>query len=244
MVTPDDCRSQIVEQVELLQPWWFRFEMDGLAFGGQVPRETEKTECFSTWARKLGQPVRTIMEFGSHEGSHSLQLASIPGVERVIGLEGREDNLRRARLVKRIFGADSIEFHQCNLENLDPRLWPICDAAFCAGLLYHLPRPWEFILKLSILCKSFLFLDTHYTNSPDERIDGYSGKWTAEGRDPLSGLSSRSFWLSFKDIIRVLMQNGFIIRFVRDYETFANGHRVFIFAEKISQGLVEYQYVP
>jgi hypothetical protein len=104
-VSASDHKSRILEQAELLQPWHFRFEIDGLTFGGQVPRDIEKTGLFSTWARKLGQPVKTIMEFGSHEGSHSLQLANIPGVERVIGLEGREHNVVRARLVKRVFGA-------------------------------------------------------------------------------------------------------------------------------------------
>ncbi len=242
MASSDDHKSRIIEQAERLQPWWFRFEIDGFGFGGQVSRDTMKTECFSTWARKLGKPVKTIIEFGSHEGSHSLQLASIPGVERVIGLEAREDNLRRARFVKRIFGADSIEFHQCNLESFEPRSWPTCDAVFCAGVLYHLPRPWEFVPKLATLCRSYLFLVTHYAAGADDRVYGYSGKWTGEGEDPLSGLSSQSFWLSFKDIIRVLMQNGFLIRFVRDDETLRN--RVFIFAEKVSKDLVEYQYRP
>jgi hypothetical protein len=241
MASPDDDKSRLLQQAELLQPWYFRFEIDGLAFGGQVPRDTEKTGLFSSWARKLGQPVKTIIEFGSHEGSHSLQLASIPEVERVIGLEGRPDNIVRARFIKRIFRADSIEFHQCNLEKLDPPQWPICDAVFCAGLLYHLPRPWEFVPKLSMLCKSYLFLDTHYASSVDERVEGYSGKWTGEGPDPLSGLSKRSFWLSFKDITRLLMENGFIIRFVRDYESFSRGSRVFIFAEKAKHDFVEYQ---
>jgi hypothetical protein len=242
MASPDDY-NQILEQAALLQPWWFRFEINGVTLGGQVPRDTEKTELFSKWARKLGQPVKTIMELGSHEGSHSLQLANVPGVERVIGLEGREDNLERARFIKRISGADSIEFYHNNLENLDPCSWPACDAVFCAGLLYHLPRPWEFVPKLSILCKSYLFLDTHYAKIADERVEGYSGKWTAEGTDPLSGLSSRSFWLSFQDMIRILMQNGFLIRFVRDYETFPNGPRVFIIAEKATD-TVQYQSIP
>lgn len=244
MTSPDDHKSRILEQAELLQPWHFRFEIDGLSFGGQVPRDVEKTGLFSTWARKLGRPVRTIMEFGSHEGSHSLQLAGIPGVEKVIGLEGREHNLARARFVKRVFSANSVEFRQCNLENLDLHQFSPCDAIFCAGLLYHLPRPWDFVSKLSILCKSYLFLDTHYANSVDERVEGYAGKWTGEGADPLSGLSGRSFWLSFKEIIRVLMQNRFIIWFVRDYETFPNGSRVFIFAEKVSRELVDYQVNP
>src|SRR5271165_2969549 len=177
MASLDECSPRILEQAELLQPWYFRFQIDGLTFGGQVPRDTERTELFSGWARKLGRTVKTIIELGSHEGNHSLQLASIPGVERVIGLEGRAYNLVRARFIKRIFGADSIEFHLCNLENFDPRAWPVCDAVFCSGLLYHLPRPWEFFAKLSMLCKSYLFLDTHYANRVDERVEGYSGKW-------------------------------------------------------------------
>ena len=60
----------------------------------------------------------------------------------------------------------------------------------------------------------------------------HKGKWYQEGQDSLSGLSDRSFWLTFRDLILLLMENAFLVRYVRDG---GNGEtdRVWIFAEQV-----------
>src|SRR5262245_31816402 len=218
------------ERVRALDPWWFRFEADGEAFGGQVPRDTEKVELFFDWARRLGK-VETILELGAHEGNHTLQLATGEGVTRVVALEGREDNVRRARLVLEAFPSPKVDFRHYNLERFDPSEFPRFDAVFCSGLLYHLPEPWTLIRKVSGLCR-LLYLDTHYAASEEVRVGPYRGRWHPEGPDPLSGLSARSFWFTFLDLALVLMENGFLIRYVRDG---ANGQkdRAWIVAERV-----------
>jgi hypothetical protein len=84
-------------EADRLAPWWFRFELAGEAFGGDTPRDTAKVAFFREWLERCDGQATAILELGSHEGSHSLQLAALPGVERVLGLEGRADNLARAR---------------------------------------------------------------------------------------------------------------------------------------------------
>ena len=223
---------RFTQQVESLGPWWFEFEIGGKTFGGSVPRDTEKSELFFLWVERLGGGVETVLELGAHEGSHTLQLSEHRSVKKIVGLEGCEDNLKRANFVKNLYGRNNIEFHQEDLERLTPEDWPQFDAVFCAGLLYHLQKPWELIAKLPAICRRYLFLDTHYAHTEDVLVGRYAGRWVDEDTDPLSGLSSDSFWLSFKDLILLLMENGFLVRFVRDYENFPKGSRAFIFAER------------
>jgi hypothetical protein len=217
-------------RVRALDPWWFRFETQGLAFGGQVPRDTDKVDSFFEWVGRLGK-AETILELGAHEGSHSLQLAGRRGVKSVVALEGRPDNVRRAHLVLEAFPAPNVDFRHYDLERFDPAEFQGFDAVFCSGLLYHLPEPWTLIRKLAGVCR-FLYLDTHYAAAEEVRVGPYRGRWHPEGPDPLSGLSPRSFWLTFLDLVLVLMENGFLVRYLRDG---ANGQkdRAWIFAERV-----------
>lgn len=224
-------------EVSRLQPWWFAFETGGHRFGGEVPRDTEKVRAFFEWIARSGGRAETILELGSHEGSHSLQLASGPGVKRVLALEGRPDNVERARLVQRAFGAANVEFRLANLEAFDPAEVGPVDAVFCAGLFYHLPEPWSLVERLAPISR-YLFLDTHYAAVESAAVGRYRGCWKGEGRDPLSGLSGRSFWLSFRHLVLLLMENGFLLRFVRDYDRSTHGSRAWLFAERAGAGQV------
>jgi hypothetical protein len=181
--------------------------------------------------------VETILELGSHEGSHSLQLAGRPGVRRVLGLEGQEDNLRRAQLLLDVYRPENLEFRRCNLEHFEPGQYGRFDAVFCAGLLYHLPEPWRLIEKIAGMCR-FLYLDTHYAASEKSFAGPYAGSWFEEKGGGLSGLSSRSFWLCFKDLLMLLMANGFLVRYVRDLEETPYGPRAWFFAEKVDPAQV------
>jgi Methyltransferase domain len=225
--------SELQQTASHLGPWWFKFNLNGASFGGSIERETEKTRWFFRCVERLGEPVRTILELGSHEGSHSLQLAADRSVERIVALEGQEANLSRARFVKQISGDEKVAFRKYNIERLDPAEFaePF-DAVFCAGLLYHLPMPWQLIRQLPNLTRRYLFLDTHYAAVADATAEGYSGWWFAEGQTPLSGLSPSSFWFSFKDLMMALMENGFLVRFIHDMKDFPRGPRAFIFAER------------
>jgi SAM-dependent methyltransferase len=223
----------LAERARALDPWWFQFEVDGERFGGEVPRDTARTATFFEWVEKLQLPVRTILELGSHEGNHTLQLASHPGVEKVVGLEGRSDNIARANFVKEAVGVPSIEFHQQNLEHFNPADWPEFDAVFCSGLLYHLPNPWELLTKISRLVRHCILVDTLYSEWPKDLTDRTAGQWCNEPTGTLAGFSKRSFLLSFKSIAMLMMEQGLVLHHVTDYGQPRGKHyRILIFAEK------------
>ena len=231
----DPRESDFAARVRALDPWWFAFETGGHTFGGRVPRDTNKVDLFFDWALRFGR-VETILELGAHEGNHTLQLAGRPGVRRVVALEGREDNVRRARLVLEAFGPTNVEFRHYNLERFEPAEFEGFDAVFCSGLLYHLPEPWVLIPKLAGICR-FLYLDTHYAASEDVVAGAYRGRWHQEGPDGLSGLSPRSFWMTVKDLVRLLMENGFLLRYVRDLGDLEKD-RIWFFAEQVGASQV------
>jgi hypothetical protein len=224
--------SSLPQAAAALGPWWFRFEHNGVSFGGAVERDREKTDWFfSALASLAGQP-RRILELGSHEGSHSLQLASHPSVTEVVALEGRRENLVRASFVKQAFGDRKIVFREYNIERLDPAdLDGPFDAVFCAGLLYHLPQPWTLLERLRGLA-GHLFLDTHYATTAAATVHGHDGRWVAEGPDPLSGLSVSSFWLTRDDLLGTLERNGFTVHSLFDLPHARNGPRVFVMARR------------
>lgn len=216
-----------------LGPWVTGFVVDGEPYGGGFDatndvRLAEFAAAFPTAA--------TILELGSLEGGHSIMLAKRPGVTRVLAIEGREANIRRAELAKKLFNAGTVEFLQANLETEDLAKHGRFDAVYCVGLLYHLPEPWKLIAQIAKVSPA-LFLWTHF--APDARanetVHGYRGLTYSEYgmADPLSGMSATSFWPAWAELKRMLADHGFVrIEVVRDEPNHPHGPCVTLTATK------------
>lgn len=196
-------------EFERLKPWITKFHIDGVDYGGNFDalndaRITQFFEIFPT--------AENIIELGSLEGGHSFALAQNPRVKRVVAIEGRESNIAKAKLVQKIFGDEKIEFVQGDIEKMDFGQFGRFDAVFCSGLLYHLPRPWELIPKLSRISEDiFIWTQISEEAKAKKMREGWRGKIYREGGflDPLSGLSKKSFWLSLGSLIGLLTVNGY-----------------------------------
>jgi hypothetical protein len=230
--------DEIKHRANLLIPWHRIFvSRSGVQFGdGQVPIDTEKTTYVRECLEKLGGSIRSAVDLGSYEGYHSIQLAELPGVERVVGLEGRARNVAKANLVNECTGYETIRFHVYDLEEIEqmppPEPGPF-DLVFCAGVLYHLSRPWELVRWMSEASSKYLFVDTHYAELPLYRCGPYHGEIYPELNTETCGLKDYAFWPTLDDLLMMLMQNRFVPRFIYRYSA---GHkfqpRVWIFAEK------------
>jgi SAM-dependent methyltransferase len=155
---------------------------------------------------------RRILELGSCTGAGTFQLARHPGVEEVVAIEGRDYNVEQAQRAQEMLGIMNVRFLEANLESFDLTVFGRFDAVYCVGLLYHLPRPWELLSKLETVT-DVLYINTHYCpiNQRALCINGYAGaKWREFGwEDPLSGLSSWSFWPTLKSLTVMLIDSGF-----------------------------------
>jgi hypothetical protein len=191
------------------RPWVSRFTIGGRHYGG-VYDPSGDPRIAHLW--RHFPSARRLLELGSLEGAHTVLLGGRPGVEFVLGLEGRAANLEKARFVQRHLNLRNIEFRQANLEDFRPATLGYFDVAFCVGLLYHLPRPWTLLRALREASPGLL-LATHYT--PDGKADhercGYRGSvYTEFGlRDPLSGLSAESFWPTRDALLAMVRDAGY-----------------------------------
>lgn len=197
------------DEFEKRGPWVTKFVIQGTEYGGEFdpaadPRVPQFFEYFPN--------AREILELGCLEGGHTLALARYPVVKRILGIEARPSNLERAEFVQRLLGVSNIEFKVANLEEIDLATFGSFDAIFCSGLLYHLPEPWKLISQFSQLSEN-IFIWTHYANEDpaNKIVNGYTGKLYKEAgiSDPLSGLSSISFWPTLSSLIRMLTLGGY-----------------------------------
>lgn len=191
------------------QPWITKYELRGASSGGwfDAPNDA-RLGLF----RRCFPEARRILELGSLEGGHTIGLARLPGIESVLGVEGRGANLERARLAKELYEIPKIEFLQANLEQTRLADFGHFDAIYCCGLLYHLPEPWKLVEQFAAVAPG-LFLWTHCCSETlaDSCEQGYKGRRQVEGGsdEALSGLSHDSFWPTLGSLCTMLTSNGF-----------------------------------
>jgi Methyltransferase domain len=186
-----------------LGPWTTQFVINGKAFGGDhVTAHDERVPQFF----EAFPDARTILDLGALEGGQAFAMAR-HGVDRVVAVEGRASNLEKARFMQGVLKVENVEFVLADLERVDLTTLGKFDAVFCCGVLYHLPRPWELIEKLSAISPR-LFIWTHYSVESEANLleNGYRGRAYQEKglQDPWSGLSPTSFWPTLESLQRML----------------------------------------
>ena len=212
-------------------PWVTRFRIGDHDYGGSFdalndPRLDFFCEAFPN--------ARRILELGSLEGGHTIGLAQRPGVEQVLGIEGRAANLARAQVAREILRVGKIDFVQANLETVDLAQFGRFDAIYCCGLLYHLPEPWRLIAQFRSIADG-VFLWTHCATEEAATIltNGYRGRRHKEGGpgEVLSGLSPDSFWPTLGSLCNMLTHAGFArIHLLQNNLNHPNGPAVIIAA--------------
>jgi SAM-dependent methyltransferase len=226
-------RMNLTDEFAKLGPWIYQFEIDRRLYGGGISAVGDvRVERFLRFAPN----ARTILELGSLEGAHSFLLAQHPGVKRLVALEGREANLRKARFVQQHLQIRNVEFIQANLEVADLAVFGKFDAVFCCGLLYHLPEPWKLLAQLPAIAP-LLFIWTQYAadNEAAELSCGLRGKIHIEGGpdEPLSGMSSTATWLTLDSLRGVLNSNGYEkIEVIHDDPAHPNGPAITLGARR------------
>jgi hypothetical protein len=225
--------AEIERAFAAVGPWASRFVIDGRAYGGE--QASQEDGRVAEFFRLVGAPS-SVVELGSFEGAHSALLAAEPGVERLVCLEGRAENIRRARVALDVLGLmDRVQVEQVDLEDADLAPYGSFDAAFCSGLLYHLSQPWLLLRELRGHVGS-LFLDTHVSPTDHIVLAGYRGTLYRELglEDTQSGLQGFSFWPTADALETMLEDAGFRSTHRRDWPDAANGPRIHLLCEAVS----------
>jgi SAM-dependent methyltransferase len=200
-------------------PWVTRFRIGDHNYGGKVDlMDDGRIEQFSG----AFPEARSVLELGSLEGAHSFSLAR--RADRVVAVEGREENIARAEFVRELLKVENVTFVEADLATTPLVQFGTFDAVFCVGLLYHLPKPWLLLDQFAGVAPN-LFLQTHYAEREESSVDGMPGRTYREfGRDdPLSGLSSESFWLTIPALTERLEQSGYAVEILEADTGHKNG---------------------
>ncbi len=199
--------ARLREEFAARGPWITRFEIDGVALGGEYFAASDAR--LAAFFARFPAPGR-VLELGCLEGGHTVEIAR--RAAWVVAIDSREANLARARWVQSLLGRSNITFVQANVEEYDVAALGTFDVVFNCGLLYHLPRPRRLLARLAPLTRA-MFVWTHVCEEARARtvVDGYRGwLYTEAGHgDPLSGMSPSSFWPSRPELLRMLRETGF-----------------------------------
>jgi hypothetical protein len=179
----------------------------------------------------------SFLDLGCSEGSTTFEISQMGS--STCGVEGREDAVHRAEVLKSIVGFDNTYFSLGNVN--DASSYRKVDAIFNAGILYHLDDPVACLERTTENARLFVYLDTgHAPRDESERqrskfaakfgrtftIDykgleleavdfaepGNTAEKQADGvrRGPRSGIgNSNSVWLSHQSAIALMAKLGF-----------------------------------
>lgn len=179
----------------------------------------------------------SFLDLGCSEGSTTFELSQMGSA--VYGVEGREDGIRRAEVIKSILNFEKTNFSVGNVDHATS--YRKVDGIFNAGVLYHLEDPVACLERCAENARLFFYLDTGHAprsqaeleNSKFTRNFGKSYKISHRGleldaidfrepdntaekhsdglrRGPRAGIgNTNSVWLSQESAIELMAKLGF-----------------------------------
>jgi SAM-dependent methyltransferase len=126
---------------------------------------------------------KRVLDLACLEGMYALELAQ-RGAD-VVGIEGREANIEKARFAARALGL-GVDFQLGDVRDLSRERHGEFDLVLALGILYHLHEDdlFPLVAQIANVCRSVLIVDTGVGRSADERIrhDGevYRGRRLVE----------------------------------------------------------------
>ena len=112
-----------------------------------------------------------VLDLACLEGHFGIEFAK-HGSE-VVAIEGRPNNLERARFAKDVLSLPNLDLRLDDVRNLDPAVYGHFDVVLCLGILYHLDVPdvMNFLVRIASACRRLLIIDTYFSSSPLKSIE-------------------------------------------------------------------------
>jgi 2-polyprenyl-3-methyl-5-hydroxy-6-metoxy-1,4-benzoquinol methylase len=226
-----DC---VVEEKERLIQRFGPWTADNVHLGGGVYTLDRAAPERADILRRLMQVVQDIahrplpelrvLDLACLEGLYGIELA-LHGA-KVVGIEGRQANIEKARFVKQTLGLAGLELVQDDVRNISAEKFGQFDAILCAGILYHLDAPdvFHFIERIFEMTTGFAVFDTQISLAARAKQTyknrRYSGRFFTEhgqGSAPdekeqrlwSSVDNDKSFWFTKPSLLNFLAHTGF-----------------------------------
>jgi len=177
--------AEVRRGVEQLAPWFYPFDLgDGLRTVSAVPPEVEG--IFATRQEMVERVVRAhfgarlgavdCLDIGCHEGFYSLALARM-GARQVIGLDPRQESLRRAEFVLAATGVPNLEFRIGQVETLaaEKKVYPL---TLFLGVLYHVMDPMLCLRNVGAATGELCVIETQVVDEVEGITEWGARAWT------------------------------------------------------------------
>jgi len=182
MMTSQEMAARIAE----LAPWFYPFDLGhGLRTESAIPPEV--TGIFETRLEMVNQVVErrfgprlpeiTCLDVGCHEGFYTAAMAR-KGMRRVVGMDVREMNLRKARFVADAFGLANASFFEGNCEQLRAEEIGQFDLTLFLGVLYHLENPMLCLRNIAGVTRELCVVETQVIDEVEGSTEWGAREWT------------------------------------------------------------------
>lgn len=174
----------------------------------------------------------SVCDLACGEGGHSIMLAQA-GASRVLGLEGRDLYVRRARFAAETLDLENVEFRLADLRTLDTDALGTFDLVICSGILHHLGIESfeDFLATVRALTGDTAVIYTHISTEasikahrltgPVSTRAGYDGHAFREHADDATPQqrsaqvrasldNTFSFWATERALVAALGKSGFV----------------------------------
>ncbi|HEY7680356.1 MAG TPA: methyltransferase domain-containing protein [Terriglobia bacterium] len=179
-------REQIEQGLAQLGPWFYPFDFgNGLRAASRIPPEV--AAIFETRremvSRAVGAhfgsrlPQTSCLDIGCHEGFYTVAMAR-QGAGRLLGVDVRESNLRKARFVVEALGLSQISFRRCNLEQLRAEEVGQFELTLFLGVLYHVENPVLCLRNVAGVTKELCIVETQVIDEVEGSTEWGAREWT------------------------------------------------------------------
>lgn len=186
----------------------------------EIGRPDEVENKITNYGLYLQNRYKRVLELGPYDGTDSVYLAK--NTDELVCIEARPENIEAVRSRLEANGLTNVSIIHADLEIfiLEDLGW--FDCVWASGIIYHVQDPDQLIKRISkITAKCYGW--THLAETEFSTRNGYAGEPYKEGDSLLSGLSSRSWWLSPKEFIRVWEELGWTCEYTTPPTPHPNG---------------------
>ena len=225
--------NELRSRASELAPWITQFSVLGVKYGGTY--DALNDDRVSRVAHFFPRCAR-ILEAGCLEGGHTVILSRAYPYTDIVALDGRKENIEKARFLTSLYGCNRVTFGVEDLEVANLSGYGRFDLCVCLGLLYHLIEPWKFIQQLGAQCEAVWIWTTLCDEASAETMSGnYRGRIFQEGPldHALSALRGQSFFPTLGSLVQMLRDAGFCDFHVMNMEVTPNGPSVMLACTKL-----------
>jgi len=180
--------QEMASRVAELGPWFYPFDLGhGVRTESAIPASV--TGIFETRLAMVNRAVESrfgarlaqasCLDIGCHEGFYTVAMAR-RGMRRVMGMDVREVNLRKARFVAEALGLSNVSFFEGNCERLDAEQVGRFDLTLFLGVLYHLENPMLCLRNLSAVTGELAIVETQVIEEVHGSTEWGARDWTRE----------------------------------------------------------------